>query len=111
MSEKHKQLQERILVRQSELLASHELLLREAPDSARLLAIDHSLAALDVHMCGGLEMAGAMMAGQLIKWLDQSQYLVEESAHAAAETILRRLETRQRLDEIGLPSPPQPEVT
>lgn len=112
MSQHKRQLRERVLHRQSELLASRELLDLEAPGSERLNAVDAALAALDLHMgSGDWDLVSEGQAGLLNKWIESTETLVEPSVGDNAAMIFRRLETRVRLDEIGLPAPPAPSET
>lgn len=105
MSQHKRQLRERVLHRQSELLASREILATEAPGSDRLLAVDAALAALEQNMGEDWDQVTDAHAAVLNKWLESSETLVEPGSSANAAMIYRRLETRVRLDEIGLPSP------
>ncbi len=100
-----KQLHERVLERQSQLAATLELLTETAPDSSRVAAISQAIATLDEHLQRPWDEIGELEAGQITRWFDATQSLCEPGAAERAEPILLRLQTRWRLETVGLPEP------
>jgi hypothetical protein len=92
MREHKKQLHERIMKRQSQLLAQRE---KESgrthtARTEREIALDDALAMLEIHLATGWDNVDDLSAEELSRWLESTRFLVDQAAGGARAAAIRR---------------------